>query len=242
MHENAKEFYLEGNKIGCLLIHGFTGTPAEMKLLGLYLNEKGYTVNGVLLRGHGTTVEDMEKTNWKDWMLSAESGLIELKKKCEKVAVIGLSMGGIIALNLASKHSIDYVVSISSPIKITNKQAYWAPVMKFFKKYAIRENKKINPEIEDYALIYDKTPIVSVSHLLSLITRTKLRLRKIKAPLLIIQSKKDNTVIHESAQYIYDHTGSNIKKLVYLKESGHVATIDCEKEKVFREIWEFINQ
>jgi len=168
MHENAKEFYFEGNKVGCLLIHGFTGTPAEMKLLGLYLNEKGYTVKGVLLRGHGTTVEDMEKTNWKDWMVSAENGLIELKKKCEKVAVIGLSMGGIIALNLASKHSLDYVVSISSPIKITNKQAYWAPVMKFFKRYAIRENKKINPEIEDYALVYDKTPIVSVSHLLSL--------------------------------------------------------------------------
>lgn len=242
LHENAKPFYFRGNNIGCLLIHGFTGTPAEMRLLGEYLNKKGYTVRGVLLKGHGTKVEDMEKTTWKDWLSSAETELIDLKHKCEKVVVIGLSMGGIIALNLASRFEVDSVVSIAAPIWIKNTRAYYSPILKYFNKYVYKSKVELPEDVRDYRISYDKTPVASVPHLLKLIRKTKRRLKKIKNPILIIQSKNDNTVRYDSAEYIYKHVGSSVKKLIFLKESGHVVTADCERLKAFEEINKFFQE
>ncbi|EOD00756.1 alpha/beta hydrolase [Caldisalinibacter kiritimatiensis] len=240
LHENAKPFYFKGNNIGILLIHGFTGSPAEMRLLGEYLADKGYTVKGILLKGHGTKVEDMEQTNWKDWISSAETELIQLKNKCDKIIVIGLSMGGIIALNLAARFEVDSIISISAPINITNKKAYFSSILKYFKKYEYKPKKELAKDIEDYLIGYDKTPVSVVPHLLKLIRKTKWRLRKVKAPVLILQSKNDNTVKYDSAEYIFNKVGSEIKKLVFLEKSGHVVTVDCERDKAFKEINKFI--
>ena len=66
--EFAKEFYYKGSNTGVLLIHGFTGTPSEVRLLGEFLKDKGYTVRGILLKGHGTTIEDMRKCGYRDWI------------------------------------------------------------------------------------------------------------------------------------------------------------------------------
>ena len=240
LHENAKAFYFRGNNIGCLLIHGFTGSPAEMRLLGEFLNKQGCTIKGVLLKGHGTTVKDMEQTTWKDWLSSAEVELIDLMHKCDKVVVIGLSMGGIIALKLAEKFDVDAVVSIAAPIKIVNRKVYFARIIKYFKKYIPKPEKKFDNEVKDYCISYDRTPVALIPHLLKLIRITKRRLRKIKSPILIIQSKNDKTVRYESAEYIFKKVGSELKKLVYLKESGHVVTLDLEREKVFNEIKKFL--
>ncbi|WP_069649152.1 alpha/beta hydrolase [Caloranaerobacter ferrireducens] len=240
LHDNAKAFYFRGNNIGCLLIHGFTGSPAEMRLLGEFLNKQGCTVKGVLLKGHGTTVEDMEQTTWKDWLSSAEVELIDLMHKCDKVVVIGLSMGGIIALKLAERFNVDAVVSIAAPIKIVNRKVYFARVIKYFKKYIPKPEKKFDDDLKDYCISYDRTPVAAIPHLLKLIRITKRRLRKIKSPILIIQSKNDKTVRYESAEYIFEKVGSELKKLVYLKESGHVVTLDLEREKVFNEIKKFL--
>jgi len=68
-------FFFEGNTTGCLLVHGFSGSPPEMRPMGVYLAEKGLTVIGVRLAGHGTTPEDMARTGWRDWVASAEEGL-----------------------------------------------------------------------------------------------------------------------------------------------------------------------
>lgn len=242
MHSNAKPFYLKGNNIGCLLIHGFTGTPAEMLPLGKYLNEHGYTVAGVSLKGHGTRVEDMETTNWKDWLESGEIELINLQNNCDDVIIIGLSMGGIISLNLSSKYDVKGVVSLASPIRITNKKAYFTPILKYFRKYEIKGEKKLPEDIKDYVIGYDKTPLASVHNLIKLIRKTKRRLKKVKAPLLIIQSKNDNTVEYTSAEYILNKVSSQFKKLIYLKESGHMVTVEGERERVFKEIRGFIKE
>ncbi|SHH37260.1 carboxylesterase [Caloranaerobacter azorensis DSM 13643] len=240
LHDNAKAFYFKGNDIGCLLIHGFTGSPAEMRLLGEFLHKQGYTVKGVLLKGHGTTVEDMEKTTWKDWLSSAETELIDLMHKCNKVVIIGLSMGGIIALNLAERFKIDAVVSIAAPIKIVNKKVYFARIIKYFRKYITKPEGKFE-YVKEYCIGYNKTPVSTVPHLLKLIRITKRKLKKVKAPILIIQSKNDKTVKYESAEYILEKVGSPYKKLIYLKESGHLVTLDLEREKVFDEINRFLS-
>ena len=70
----AEPFFYEGGSIGCLLLHGFTATPQEMRQLGRFLEQCGFTVNGVLLTGHGTQVQDLSHTTWHDWHHSAHSG------------------------------------------------------------------------------------------------------------------------------------------------------------------------
>src|SRR5262249_50914792 len=72
----AMNFALPGTRgLGCLLVHGFTATPAEMRPLGEALAARGFPVRGVRLAGHGTSVEDLARTGWRDWYASVEHDL-----------------------------------------------------------------------------------------------------------------------------------------------------------------------
>ncbi len=65
-------FTLQGGPVGCLLLHGYTGSPPEMRLVGEYLNQRGITVSAPLLSGHGTEPEDLNRYKWTDWYADAE--------------------------------------------------------------------------------------------------------------------------------------------------------------------------
>ena len=92
--------YNESNSAGCLLIHGFTATPWELKKLGKHLFSKNITVYGVLLEGHGTTPQELDKTTWQDWYKSAEEGLDLLPYLVDNVYVCGQSAGASLAIML----------------------------------------------------------------------------------------------------------------------------------------------
>src|SRR3989304_2424624 len=89
--KSAEPFYFPGGNIGCLLVHGFTGTPKEMRYLGKNLANRGYSVLGVRLVGHATRMEDMTRTSYRDWLASVEDGWWMLSGCSEKIFVIGRS-------------------------------------------------------------------------------------------------------------------------------------------------------
>lgn len=105
--KEADAFFLPGSRdAGVLLVHGYTGSPAEMRLLGNYLNEKGgYTVLSVRLAGHGTTVEELEQTVWQDWYKAVEEGVKKLQRECRHIYLAGQSMGGLLAIKAAADFS-----------------------------------------------------------------------------------------------------------------------------------------
>ena len=80
-------YFKAGSQIGCLLIHGFTSTPAELRLIGEGLARVGYTTNGILLAGHGTQPEDLLPVTYEDWIESAQQGINQLKKSCKKIRI-----------------------------------------------------------------------------------------------------------------------------------------------------------
>lgn len=232
----AKEFDYKGNKTGVLLIHGFTGTPSEVRYLGEYLSGKGYTVKGVLLKGHGTTPEDMRKCCYRDWISSAIDGYKALKQECDEVFAVGLSMGGLLSLYLARNYDVRGVASLSAPVRILGTSAGIAFIERYFKAYILNK-----PEKEDVNVIsYDKSPVKSVYELFRLIRYVKSNLGKIEKPILIMQSYGDRTVNPASANIIFNNIGSRDKSIIYLHESGHIVTCDCEKEQVFEEVYAFI--
>ena len=101
----AEEFRFDAGPIGVLLVHGFTGCPASMRPMGEWLAERGISSVGPRLAGHGTSWNDLETTTWQDWEREAEDGLSDLAGRCGDVIVVGLSMGGALALHLAAKHA-----------------------------------------------------------------------------------------------------------------------------------------
>src|SRR6478752_1325815 len=102
-HKDSEPFSLGSGDLGVLVVHGFTGSPFEMRLLGEDLAARGFAVEGVRLAGHAATTRDLAASTWHDWYRSADEALNRLRARVGKkrVAVAGLSMGGLLTLELA---------------------------------------------------------------------------------------------------------------------------------------------
>jgi carboxylesterase len=236
----AEPFFWPAGKKGVLLIHGFTGSPSEMRLLGEHLHKAEYTVLAPRLCGHGTTPEDMASTSWNHWYGSVLDAYHLLTAMCNEIIVIGLSMGGLLALELAVNQQVSKVVSLSAPIYLAEKRLPWLPLAALFTNFIPKRRKAIAGLDSRYSVCYKLTPLQSVKSLLKLIKHVRGQLSHMAQPLLIIQSRAEKTVVPASAQFIYDHVLTDCKKLVWLEKSGHLVTLDSERETVFAEIDQFL--
>lgn len=240
---NAGEFTLKGNKNeAVLLIHGIGSTPSVMHPLGMALNRAGYTVYGIMLKGHGTTPIDMEKATCQDWRNDVQKAYDKLKSKYEKVDVIGFSMGGNLAICLAADNKLDKLICIAAPIKVKNHLFGFAPIIKYFKRYDYPELLPFDGEAVEYNVSYKSIPVQSYTQLLKLIAMSEKALPKITIPSLIIQSRLDNVVQQDSPLIIYNTLASNQKKLLWLETSNHMCVIGPEQSRLSNAILEFIKE
>jgi len=254
----------------CLLIHGFSGTPTEMRGLGDALAAQGIRVYGVLVAGHNGDPEELILSGRKTWLTSVEDGLAQLAHY-KMVFVAGLSMGGVLALNLAIRHPehLAGIIAMSTPTRLdSNIQTRLVPLARYFIKwfYPLKalnfNNPKVQAEILKQAQLRDATvtsidfndsqvvnhiktlvriPIPAIAELIALINQTRRNLSKLRIPLLIIQSKRDQTVEPKCAEELYQLTTSvPSKSLHWLAESDHVITTGIEREEVYQLVISFI--
>ena len=248
MNDYVKPFFLDGkNKEECiLLIHGFTGSPADMRPLAAYLNRngEGYPVCGILLPGHGTKMADMMHCNWKTWVVCANKEMKKLLETYPKVSVAGLSMGGDIALCLASKFKVNRIITISAPLRIRNKLNYIAEFLSIFRKYTYWKTfKPLDGEQHfDYETGYRGMPVRSIGQLRRLTIATYNRLHRIRQPILIVQPLKDKVVHLKSPFIIFDNVKSEYKELTLLENSRHNALISPERFKLFAAVQDFLQR
>lgn len=237
----CEEIELKGNKVGCLLIHGFRSCPFEMQEYGKYLNKLGFTVKLCLLPGHGTDPADLLDVKWQQWVEAVEDAFELLKKKCSNIFIAGLSTGGSIALYLASKHNINGVIALAPGLFLKQRFAKMSHVLKYVWKY---KNMKSSPDvsIKIESRVYPKVPLSIISELLLLFKSLKKNLNLIKVPTLIIYSLNDHVVKSRSSKTIYNTISSKKKHLIKLEKSFHILTMDVEKDKVFYESGKFINE
>ena len=238
-----KPFFFEGGPIGVLLIHGYTGSPPEMRLVGEYLHDRGCTVHGPLLPGHGTTPEEMNRCRWQDWTGAVEEALINLRADCEHVFVGGLSMGSLLTLHLAAHHRhLPGAICYSPAVKMADWRIYLARVLKPLFPTFPKSPKSdcTGPEVRDRLWSYDVNPVSAADELLRLSWRVRELLPQVSCPLLVIHSTGDPAIRPDSAPYTVERAGSEDKELVTLHESGHCITIDVEWEDVAEKTHRFI--
>jgi carboxylesterase len=246
----AEPFFFPGKgetaKIGCLVIHGFTGAPKEMRWLGDYLNHLGYTVCGIRLNGHATRPEDMIRSRWQDWLLSVEDGYNLLRSNSDQIILLGLSMGGVLSLIGASRFPVRGVVAMSTPYKLPDHPLLRValPVSWFFPYLRKGKGKPGSDWFDQEAwkqhVAYPKNPIRAIAELKKLLGVMRGTLPQVKAPVLLIHSRDDNYVIHDSMERIHAALGSSDKNMVWVEGGGHVITEEPTREKVFKAAADFI--
>ncbi len=240
--KGAEPFLLPGGPQGVLLIHGFTGSPAEMLLLGKFLHDQGFTVLGVRLAGHGTTPEDLAHMRGRDWLHSVLDGYAMLKGCCRTISVVGLSMGALLAMLLSLRCHVEKIVSCSAPVFVAaEKNLHLLPSRKESAgQYIPKQKRRLKGIPECCNVYYHKMPLASVHELLAVIERMKEELPQVTQPLLIVQGREDHTVQPQSAEYIYERVGTEYPEVFWLEKSGHIVTLDCEHEKLFTKIAAFL--
>lgn len=240
---SAEPFYLPGKNTGCILVHGFTGTPKEMRWLGEYLNEKSVTVIAPRLAGHATEPGDMQRSNWEDWVVSIEDAYFLIRPNVEKLFIIGLSMGGILASITASYLKFDGLITISTPYEIPQKD--WR--LRFVRQLAILMPKVDkgqgdwhNQNAEKDHVDYPFQPTRSIAELLDLFVQLQKSLPKLSLPSFHIHSTQDKSVPFIHLQKIVEHNGSSNKRMLTVHNSGHVVVREPDRFQVFEEIYDFI--
>lgn len=236
MNKASSVFTIQGPGRGILCLHGFTGTPYEMKYLGSRFLDKGWSVHIPRLPGHGTCLKEMLKTGFRDWLTAAREAYIELTSLCDPTYIVGLSMGGIIAIHIAAEFPIEKVVLISVPRTFKEKTIYLAPIFgRFIPIVPSRDESKgvLDEEARAMHVCYDEgVPVRQAWQVFRAAKRAMRLLPHVTADALIIQSRLDHVIPPDSIDYIYTRIGSKEKRKVFLDHSGHTATVDCEKSLV----------
>jgi carboxylesterase len=242
-------FLGEPGKPACLLIHGFTGTPKEMRWMGEFLNQHGYTCLGIRLTGHATQPEDMIRSTWTDWTASVEDGYHLLRGLTDNIFLVGLSMGGILSLLMSTRLDVRGVVAMSTPYKLPDdprlRHIDWiSKIVSYMPKSdEVPGSSWFDKEAWKDHVSYPQNPVRSIGELNKLLGEMRSALPQLNVPVLLIHSKDDGYVLPENIELIYSGLlNASDKTKLYVTGSGHVVPRDAARQEAFQYALEFIQR
>lgn len=246
--KGAEPFFFPGSSTGCLLVHGFTASPQEMRFLGESLAAEGYTTLGVRLAGHGMTLNDMQRARWSDWLASVEDGYHILRGICTHIVVIGFSQGGALSLRLCAGAEVDALVTISTPYTLPPdpRLKLLRPILKPLSVLVPSMPKGtggwVDKTLASERVAYNAYPLRSVVELDSLLADMRSHLHQVTAPLLSIHSRRDDFVPPEHMSLIQSSVGSTDKRMAWVDESYHLIVCDVDRYHVLQYILSFLEE
>ncbi|MFD1038811.1 alpha/beta hydrolase [Virgibacillus byunsanensis] len=238
--KQPKPFTFEAGPRAVLLLHGFTGHSADVRMLGRFLEKKGYTSHAPIYRGHGLPPEELIKASAGEWWEDVEEAFQHLQELGYKeIAVAGLSLGGVLGLKLAYSKKLKAVIPMCSPMFFDNETQLTKGFKFFSKEYKQLEGKDEKTIKEELDELMDNSTEV-FEQVDAFIHEVKDQIDTIYTPTFVVQARKDEMINKKSATYIYDHVEAGVKDINWYEESGHVITMDKEKEQLHEDVYQFL--
>jgi carboxylesterase len=258
------EFRLEGGRSGVLLIHGLTGTPNEMRLVGKGLNRAGFSVYGMQLAGHCGDVSDLLATGWEDWYASVEAAAEKFRHEVDHLFVAGLSMGAILALKLAAKRpqwvcgvgvygatfrydgwAMPWYSRFSFMLPLARLVGFGQQRMVYeTEPYGLRD-ERLRAQISGLMLSGDSTaaglpgnPWPSLTEMYDMARLVRRQLPTVTAPCLVAHATEDDVASLNNAHLVAQSVSGPVEMLL-LEDSYHMITIDRERRLLIDRSAEF---
>lgn len=231
-------------RVGVLLLHGFTSSVRTVDGMVPDLEERGIPYRLPVLRGHGTVYTDLAGTTADDWYDDAEEALEDLAREVDKVVVVGLSMGGLVAINLGIRHpdKVAGVVTLAASLRFRDPLIPFTPILARLVKSWPSPEAFNSGEHRIHNENYPRFMTDSFLSLLHYGMNTEKRLRQLEVPICVMQSKRDSIILPESANIIYRDVSSRYRELHWFEKSGHELGQDLEHPEVFRKAMEFVEK
>ncbi|MFA6106821.1 MAG: alpha/beta fold hydrolase [Patescibacteria group bacterium] len=239
-------------KPAVLFLHGFGGKPETVDFLLRYLRVKGYEIYTPILLGHENNYEAINNFFPEDWLAQTEKMLSGIIEKHGRVYLVGASFGGNLCLSLAARYpeKIRGVVTLETPVFFN----LWIflllkiiqPILELFGVEKVSKNSffyRKNYVADSHS--YEYIPVKTSGKIFDFINqRTKKEVKRIVAPLYILQAGKSDLISKKSARFVYDNVLSRIKRVEYLPLDNHDLDLFDEKEKIItmEKIHEFLSK
>lgn len=233
--------------VGVVLVHGFTGSPYEVRYLGEQLAHGGFAVSAPLLPGHGTMQGDLDATTWMDWTVAVERAVDAMRARCEKVAIVGQSLGGLLALYTAShRRDVACVASLAAPLWFDGLSAHVAALTTRGVLRCVRAIPKLGgSDVRDKRVkaenpCYPAIPTKALAQLLAFFRVVDGELANVTQPVLVVHAHRDHTAPVACAKYIAEATRAVRMRL--LDNSYHLIAADVDRDIVAAEVIQFLRR
>lgn len=239
----AEPFHIDpaDARTAALLCHGFTGSPASLRPVGEALGAAGIAVDLPRLPGHGTSLAEMRPTRWADWFTVVERALLGLAQRYSVVVVVGLSMGGALALRLAELHGqrLAGLVLINPAVASSDRRLRFLPLLRYLVSTLPGLANDISRPGQD-EIAYDRVPLHPLHSQVQAWRQVRERLAHVTQPMLLAHSPNDRIVDPSSSQIIQRGVSSQHVTTLSLEQSRHVATLDHDAPMLIERTVRFV--
>ncbi|MDQ6780890.1 MAG: alpha/beta fold hydrolase [Candidatus Eremiobacteraeota bacterium] len=237
----AEPFQLDAaGATGVLLLHGFSGSCAEVRPLGEMLHNAGYSVVAPALAGHGTHPDDLLPIAAQHFFEEAEAAYALARSRWQRVYLVGLSLGGTLALHVAARHAVAGIVTIASPVYMRRhiKRGIpfahrWSPWRRVVSNLAAWRGEVVG---------YRTTPTSSLLVFLEVLEQVRAELPAVRAPLLALHGRKDDTVPASNAEFIVQHVGSPMRRSRLYPSGRHLLCLPPGLAQITPDILAFLHE
>jgi carboxylesterase len=239
--EERQAYTLESGPVGCLMLHGFLGSPASSRPLAEHLAQRGVTVHCPLLPGHGELPNKLEGVTRQAWIAEAEEAFAFVRERCQEIFLMGHSMGTTLCAHLAERHGgVRGIIMLAPAYTVPSRSIHllrlaryvlpWFYPLRFkrLRRLTFERLRDVYPDLDpdDPALAarlpeLTRVPTGPVDEMSRMLALGRRLWPRIDEPVLIIQGGADIAVDPATTRKLLGRLASQDKELVFFPEAGH---------------------